>query len=362
MQFPVDSLASRQLMQVVYRYLNGPVPLGFTIALFGCVALLWTAGTSFVDYSVASASLRRDGAVDFPKTGGRIVASNVESAPGAKEPLYKPSVVYQYRVNDHAYEGKHVRFDDFWNGELPEAQEVVDAFPVGRAVDVSYDPADPTQSALRVGLNGTDLLWAILLLPFNLFTACLWTIVGRTVYRQIVKPPAGGASISADGYATRIRLSGASPLAIGLLHSSGAAWLGGIVVILAKGFNPPLSLMCLLWAVVVAEGLRAYFVRRRRFGRRNRVLVIDESRRELSLPKMYGRKEELLIPFDRMTGLEVRTVEKADSDGLQYVRFAPSLTFTDSDGSHRRAKIVEWWNRADAYEFASWLRDRMAVP
>ena len=157
-------------------------------------------------------------------------------------------------------------------------------------------------------------------------------------------------------------MSGASALAVGAVHASGVAWLAAILVILFKGINPPIWLCMRLVGGRWCRGDCAYTMHRRSFGRRNRVLVIDESRRELLLPKMYGRKESLLIPFDKMTGLEVKPVEKEDSDGLQYVRYAPSLTFTNSDGSHRRAKVVEWWNRADAYEFASWLRERLGVP
>ena len=295
--FPYDRFANRQFASVMYRYLNGPVPFGFTVAFFGSIAILWTAGTGFLDYSVAWAALRRDGAIEFPTTEGRITASDVEFDAGAKDPFYKPDMVYQYQVSGQVRNGNHVRFEDNWNGDLAEAREIVDAFPVGRTVAVYYDPDDPRQSALRVGLNGNDLLWPMLLLPFNLFTAWLWIIVGRAGYRRIAKPPAGGAGISCDGFQTRVRLSGASPLAVAMLHIGGLALAAGIVVILAEGLNPPLSLICILWVVILAEGLCTYVIRRRRVGRRNRVLVIDESRRELLLPKMFGRKEPLLIPF-----------------------------------------------------------------
>lgn len=361
MHIPVDSIVSRQVMRGVYGYLNGPVPLAFTAAIFGFVALVWTAPTLFVDYFVASAAIRHYGEIDFPKTEGQIAASELEPNTGGGEAGYRRKIVYQYRVEGHDYEGNRIRFDEDSSDSLSEAREIVGAYPVGLAVDVFYDPNDPSQSALTTGLGGADLMWAMLLLPFNLFAVWLWTVVGRTAHRRFVKPPAGGASISCDGFKTRVRLSGASALATGAIHSSGAAWITAILLILAKGIDPPFSLVAALWLVVAAEGLRAYIVRRGTFGRKNRVLVIDESRRELLLPKMYGRKDVLLIPFDKMTGLEVKIVEKEDSDGLAYVRFAPSLTFTSGDGSHRRAKVVEWWNRADAYEFASWLRERLGV-
>ena len=215
MHIPVDSVLSRQVTQVVYRYLNGPVPFGFTIAFFGFVALIWTAPTLFVDYFVVAAAVRRDDALGFPKAKGRITASEVESTPGEKETIYQPKIVYQYRVHDQDYEGSHVRFDEVSSDRPSEARKAVDAYPVGRTVDVFYDASDPSRSALEVGLNGSDPLWGMLLLPFNVFAAWLWTIVGRTAYRRIVKPPAGGASISSDGLRRAFGCPGPRPLPLG---------------------------------------------------------------------------------------------------------------------------------------------------
>ena len=80
------------------------------------------------------------------------------------------------------------------------------------------------------------------------------------------------------------------------------------------------------------------------------------------LPKMFGRKESLLIPFDSISNLEVKRVEKEDAKDVPYERFAPTITFSKSDGSMRRAKIAEWWNRSGANEFAAWLGERLGRP
>lgn len=98
-----------------------------------------------------------------------------------------------------------------------------------------------------------------------------------------------------------------------------------------------------------------------KFARGGKCLTIDETGRKLSLPKMYGRKESLQIPFDNITELEVKLSEKTDFHDAPYTKYAPTITFSRSDGSLKRTKVVEWWNRADAYEFAGWLRERIGL-
>jgi len=355
----MNSLVKRQLMMAVYRYMNGPVPFGLTITFFASLALFWTACTGALDYFLLSTVERHCVAAGFPKAEGRIIESEVDSERPAGGVENRASIVYRYHVDGKEYEANHFRFDEVWSGRPEDMEEVVAAYPVGRTLDVFYDPADPSRAALTAGLTGADLVWAMAVLPLNLLVLWLWGFIGGMTYRHFVKPPAGGATISSDGYTTLVRLAGVSPLTIAMLHLSGMAWLGAMGVVLSKGFNPTLSVVYIVWAAIVAEATLACALRWMRFARGGKCLTIDETGRKLSLPKMYRRKEAMQIPFDNITELEVKLSEKTDFHEVPYTKYAPTITFSKSDGSLNRAKIVEWWNRTDAYAFAGWMREQI---
>lgn len=203
----MNSLVNRQLMLAVYRYRNGPVPFGLAVTFFASLALFWTVCTGAIDYFVLSTAVRHCVAAGFPKAEGRIIESEVdpERLGGGVEKI--AIISFRYRVDGKEYETNHFRFDDVWSGRPEETQEVVAAYPVGRTVNVFYDPTNPSRAALTVGLIGADLVSAMAVLPLNLLVLWLWGFIGRMTYRHFVKPPGGGATISSDGYTTHVRLA-----------------------------------------------------------------------------------------------------------------------------------------------------------
>jgi hypothetical protein len=54
---------------------------------------------------------------------------------------------------------------------------------------------------------------------------------------------------------------------------------------------------------------------------------------------------EVLVPSRTLISIEVEIVDKPGSEGNIH-RYVPTLTFTDSDESQRREKLVEWGGRA----------------
>ena len=130
---------------------------------------------------------------------------------------------------------------------------------------VAVDPAAPSQAALASGLQALIFFTAMAMLPVQLFVLWLWTLAARTAYRQIAKPPAGGAIIHRDGYASRVLLSRIRPFTRGLLHLGGMALIGTAVVMLAEGSDPSLSLVVLVWGVILCESLLMLAIRRMKF-------------------------------------------------------------------------------------------------
>jgi hypothetical protein len=125
--------------------------------------LLCAAGAAAVALGLRQAARGRD-TVRWTRTLGRVVASRVEEQGGPEEqgyPRFRFEVRYAYEARGRAHEG-----DQLWIGSRLVApsqdrawhQALVDRYPVGREVEVWFDPADPAQAVLVRGSARGDVV------------------------------------------------------------------------------------------------------------------------------------------------------------------------------------------------------------
>lgn len=92
--------------------------------------------------------------IDWPSVPGLVNRSELEfhrnNVGTGKKTNYRVEIIYEYVVDDQLYRNDVVRFDQ---GELSteSKQLLVSTYPVGRRVEVFYDPDDPGQSVLVRG-------------------------------------------------------------------------------------------------------------------------------------------------------------------------------------------------------------------
>jgi hypothetical protein len=86
----------------------------------------------------------------WPNTAGIIMKSRVEVS-GGETTSVSPKIVYEYVVGGQTYQNDNVRpGDDYMTlGGRGTAYDIVDRYPVGSAVIVFYNPANPAQSSLE---------------------------------------------------------------------------------------------------------------------------------------------------------------------------------------------------------------------
>lgn len=145
------------------RQLGVLVRTVFVSAFFLVWVAGWTVGVVGADAQVLHTFVRQSRAVTYPSVAGRVVRVERIERTTAKGNHYHDNVIaYAYEVGGRAYEGRRVRFDttlvrDDW----------VAGHPVGSAVSVFYDPHNPADAGLEGGLATGDLLFPLLLIPFN---------------------------------------------------------------------------------------------------------------------------------------------------------------------------------------------------
>lgn len=94
----------------------------------------------------------------LPHTQGKIVSSEIltnkrrKYRNGSEEVTYNTyEVIYVYFVGSRRYSNTHLTFCDAACEDLPVLKALLTRFPVGKVVDVHFDPNDPSVSAIEPG-------------------------------------------------------------------------------------------------------------------------------------------------------------------------------------------------------------------
>jgi hypothetical protein len=94
----------------------------------------------------------------WTRTSGRITSSYVEEIPGPAEDggtHFRSVVRYAYEARGRTFESERVSVASSpvsTTADRAEAQQVVDRYPAGSAVNVWFDPGDPHRSVLERGV------------------------------------------------------------------------------------------------------------------------------------------------------------------------------------------------------------------
>jgi hypothetical protein len=116
-------------------------------------------------------------AAKWPSVRGRIVASAVESfqerSDGRTTTSYRPAVEYAYQAHGREYHGTQIKLGLTVSGSRSYAEKVVAKYRVGAAVDVHYDPANPSTAALE---NPTGAVWIVAVFALACLALAVWQL------------------------------------------------------------------------------------------------------------------------------------------------------------------------------------------
>jgi hypothetical protein len=131
------------------RSLDAGAVMSPSVVLLICAVAFGVGGVVF--YSFARRVERQGNASrSWPTVPGRVLSSEIRR--GQKGNI-SPAITYRYAIAGKDYTGTRASFAGT-TGQA-ESSRLVNAFPVGAAVSVAYDPADPASAVLEVGAKGT---------------------------------------------------------------------------------------------------------------------------------------------------------------------------------------------------------------
>jgi hypothetical protein len=329
-------------------------PCSFSYPLLLLVA--WTCLILTADFVVVDTSLRQIRSSGFPSTTGKIVMSAV--AQGA---IRQGGVHFQFNFTVHGvdYTGHRYRYDD--RNAAFEYDAATNAFPTWSMRRVFYNPANPEDSLLDPGLDGSDLLLLLFALPVSVVTFALWMVAVPQMRKKAGAETAGGVRILQRAGETRACLAELTPWAAGGFGLGAAAFVSAFPVVSIGGFLPSLRLMWMVWAWVFGAGFAAFFwsVLGHRAGKYD--LRIDPAAQTVILPQTSGRTAPLTVPRREIVAVSVLRRVSQSPVG-EHVTYIPALECAAPDAEPRPVKLVTWgWSEARARAFSHWLGDQLQV-
>jgi Protein of unknown function (DUF3592) len=133
------------------------------------VVIAASLGVLVLLFFIASWRMSRR-AADWPLVRGTVIRSATERVQsgesGRTTVVHTPVVEYGYRVNDVDYVSRQIKLGMALSGSEAYAAGVAARYPEGSAIDVHYDPANPSNAALE---NPTGLHWLLFAASAALF-------------------------------------------------------------------------------------------------------------------------------------------------------------------------------------------------
>jgi hypothetical protein len=212
------------------------------------VAVVLTLLVGTFDVLLAQGVVTAWGTRGYVEAEGRILSSAVTRARRVEDQGQGIAISYEYWTHGRRWEGTRYAPNDPGRSSGSWAEDLVATLPPGKGVTVYVDPADPSQATLRRGVQGGDLLWPLLLVPFNLMMLGIWWGVVLVLRARRENRP----------YVEQKTLT---PGVSALVATGAAAFVSMFVVAAGFGLEPDLPVVAAAWIatplVGVLVGLRA---------------------------------------------------------------------------------------------------------
>lgn len=279
---------------------------------------------------------------------------NVSSAPGrprgsTSKTRYGLRVSYTYSVDGKELVNDRISIAGFGDPQFRQESEAAGVYPQGSAVTVYYNPADPAQSALRVGLQPEMAFAGFILLTFN--AALFYVIRVAARWASHRRDPIRAYLLHDDSSRAVLRLTSFSPLDLGVV----VFFLGSFVSVFIVAFAVPraavggVSVALLIGLALLAAA--AFIWRHLRLNSGVADIAVDRVLARLAMPRLSTEREPTELPLSDIDRIEVAI----DPDRVKDKRVTRRL-FVHAAGLSEPREIARWLSAQQANLLARWLR------
>lgn len=330
------------------------------VGFFLVFGLFWTGITGAFDVFIGYNIWRQTQAKNWPTVAGEVTRSEVESSTDSDGTTYRAEVSFRYEVNGQEHESDTWRFGAWGSSDSSEARDVVKRFPVGRTVDVYYNPDDPASAVLEVGVQGMDLFLLLFMTPFNVVMLGFWYFGLTKLLPARASPTIGRARVVESVDRVRVRIPSLPPIAVGGIVAGVTSFILIFIVGFGFGFGPPWPIVIGAWSIVLGLAVVAATIQlyRRRSGIID--LVLDTRHRMASLPtsSLFGNGPLVAFECFTRTSIERVVTRNKNSTSTSYKLW---LHYRDDAEAEQAVAICNWPERAESEQLAHWLNDRLSI-
>lgn len=216
--------------------------------------LFWSAITLTFDVFIGYAIVQQTRASGYVPVPATITESRVTESRDSDGVTYKFHARYTYVVNGQTYESDRVRYASMSTNDL-RAQGLPTKFPLGAKVTAYHDAANPAEAVLIRGTQGTDIFLTLFMAPFNAVMIGFWVAglvrlrdagrKGLAISKRIIDRP-NVTIVRTPYYMVLVAFGGGVSV---------AAFIAIFVVAFGfGGFNPPMKVVVVAWAIALMAG------------------------------------------------------------------------------------------------------------
>ena len=310
--------------------------------------LWWSLFTLFFDSIIVFHTLKTWQAQSYFSVPGEVIHSGVRGDAGNEGNSFRADVRFRYMVNGEEFTGTRLHFFGFHENNPTLIKGVVENFPIGKKVDVFYNPDDPNDSALSRTLDGLPLFMLLFLTPFNLIMVGGWCWVARRVAGVRTLP------VRRDAERWLVRRTNGQPLVVAAIVA-GMASVAAIVAVGLAGWADGLGSMTVTWGGLLGLSGLAYWHTRSVILREPPVLVLDNGLETVTWPSA-NNEPAFSLPRSRLLGVEIDDSPQPDDDENAW-DFSILLSFNGEQGQPAKRLVLKTTSGTEAAALAEWLKD-----
>ncbi|MDP2925140.1 MAG: DUF3592 domain-containing protein [Nanoarchaeota archaeon] len=140
--------------------------------LFGIILLI--VGIYVFYFFGLAPLLKNYSAINWPTTDAKIVSVNISSRQGSGTYIcYSPNIQIEYNIGELNYKSRYNQyFGEPCYNNLYEVNQFIEKNPVGKIVNVHYNPKNPYENTTETGLHKLlffPLLFGLILFIFGVY-------------------------------------------------------------------------------------------------------------------------------------------------------------------------------------------------